>query len=49
MTITPKYQEIAKKSEIIQFIRFLAWLTTVCVLYLVQCQVQIKDRLTMAT
>ena len=49
MRITPKYQKFEKKAKIIQFIQFLAWLTRLCVFRLVQCQVQRKDRLTMAT
>ena len=49
MRITPKYQELEKKDKIIQFIQFLAWLTRLCVFRLVQCQVQGKDRLTIAT
>ena len=43
------YQEIAKKSKIIQFTGVVASLTRVCVLLLVQCQVEREDRLTMTT
>ena len=48
MRITSKYQELEKKGKIIQLIQFLAWLTRLCLFRLVQCQVQRKDRLTMA-
>ena len=49
MRITPKYYELAKESKIIRFIQFLALLTRLCVFHLVQCHVQSKDRLMMAT
>lgn len=42
----PKFKEIARRSKIVQFCQFLAWLTKICALYLVQCQVQRKDWLT---
>ena len=43
------YSKMAKTSEIIQFTRFVASLTKVCVLHLVQCQVESKDRVKMTT
>ena len=45
MRITPKYQELARRSKINQLIQFLAWLTRVYVFHVVQCQVQIKVRI----
>ena len=45
MRITPKYQELAKRSKINQLIQFFAWLTRPCVFHVVQCQVQIKVRI----
>ena len=36
-------------AKIIQFFQSLAWLSGLCVLHLGQCQVQSKDRVTMAT
>ena len=44
--ITPKYQEIEKRSKIIQVNQFLTWLTRLCIFYFIQCQVPISnDRL----
>ena len=41
---------LLKRSKIISYIQLLAWLTRLCVFRLiVQCQVQSKDRLTIAT
>ena len=40
---------LSLESKIIQFFSFLVWVAMVCVLYLLQCQVQGEDRLTMAT
>ena len=45
MRITPKHQELAKRSKINQLIQFLAWLTRPCEFHVVQCQVQIKVRI----
>ena len=45
MRITPKHQELAKRSKINQLIQFLAWLTRVYVFHVVQCQVQVKVRI----
>ena len=43
--ITPKYQEIEKRSKIIRVNQFLTWLTRLCIFYFIQCQVQGNDRL----
>ena len=41
------YDDYSKWSKIIQLSQFLAWTKRVCPLHVVQCQFQIKDRLTM--
>ena len=43
--INPKYQEIEKRSKIIQVNQFLTWLTRLCIFYFIQYQVLVNDRL----